>query len=248
MRFESEDRMWRTKIIVPSSPSKVRMGGSVPVGAPPAAAQPPREAGTRTTISATVPPAAQTAVEPTPPPIPAPPPVNPHDPQIIRLLESITHTLADLETRRRESLTELQQAVVELSVAMASQLTYRIIESGEFAVEKMVEDAVSRLPAAEHVTLRLHPDDLALFHQRLKAIPAAALDARSLQLTPDPAIGRGGCLAELPEQGILCDIEMLLGDLHTELMEGLSDAQVERRRTQGANRSLRRFPDRRETA
>jgi len=241
--------MWRTKIIVPSSPSKVRIGGSVPVGAPPAsaAAQPPGEGGTRTTISATVPPAASPAVGPTPPPSPAPP-ANPHDPQIIELLQSMTHTLADLEARRRQSLTDLQQAVVELSVAMASQLTYRIIESGEFAVEKMVEDAVSRLPAAEHVTLRLHPDDLALFHQRLKSIPAEALDARSLQLTPDPAVGRGGCLAELPEQGILCDIEMLLGDLHTELMEGLSDAQVERRSTQGANRSLRRFPDRRETA
>ncbi|MBL8848420.1 MAG: hypothetical protein JNG89_02000 [Planctomycetaceae bacterium] len=240
--------MWRTTVIVPSSPSKVRIGGSIAVGAPPIVAAPAREAGTRTTTSAPVPaaPPAQ-AVEP-PPPTPAPPPVNPYEPQIIQLLESITRTLGELETRRRESLTELQQAVVELSVAMASQLTYRIIESGEFAVEKMVEDAVSRLPAAEHVTLRLHPDDLSLFHQRLKSIPAAALDARSLELTADPEVSRGGCLAELPEQGILCDIEMLLGDLHTELMEGLSDAQVERRHTQGANRSLRRFPDRRETA
>jgi hypothetical protein len=218
------------------------MGGSVAVGAP-AAAAPPREPGTRSTIAAALP----ATAEPASPPLPSPPVVQ-HEPQIIQLLDSITHTLADLETRRRESLTVLQQAVVELSVAMASQLTYRIIESGEFAVEKMVQDAVSRLPAAEHVTLRLHPDDLALFHQRLKAIPAAALDARSLHLTADPAVARGGCLAELPEQGILCDIEMLLGDLHTELMEGLSDAQVERRRTQGSNRSLRRFPDRRETA
>jgi hypothetical protein len=238
--------MWRTKVIVPNSPSKVRIGGSIPVGAPAAptvsAAARPVEA--RSAVSMPVPPIAEAA--PAPPPAAAP--VVQHDPQMIQLLESVAQRLTDLEARRRESLTELQQAVVELSVAMASQLTYRIIESGEFAVEKMVEDAVSRLPAAEHVTLRLNPDDLALFHQRLKAIPAAALDARSLQLTADPAVGRGGCLAELPEQGILCDIELLLGDLHTELMEGLSDAQVERRHTQGANRSLRRFPDRRETA
>ncbi|MFO1093809.1 MAG: FliH/SctL family protein [Planctomycetaceae bacterium] len=164
------------------------------------------------------------------------------------MLEGISHRLTELELRRRESLSVLQQAVVELSVAIASQLTYRIIDSGEFAVEKMVETVVSRLPAAEHVSLRLHPDDLALFQQRIKSIPAASLDARSLHLVADPAVGRGGCLAELPEQGILCDIELLLGDLHTELMEGLSDAQVERRRAQGTDRSLRRFPDRRETA
>lgn len=171
-----------------------------------------------------------------------------HDPQVVQLLESVQQAVLELEDRRRESLSELQQAVVELSVAIASQLTYRVIEAGEFAVEKMVQDAVSRLPAAEHVKLRLNPADHELFHERLKAIPAESLDSRSLQLTADPSVSRGGCLAELPEQGILFDIELLLGDLHTELMEGLSDAQIERRRSQGADRSLRRFPDRRETA
>lgn len=235
--------MWRTKVVLSGTPVKVRIGGSVPVGAPSAgqAAPTPSRAGIPSGIAITPP----VELKPAPP---APPPVATHDPQVVQLLESISTTLADLEVRRRETLSELQQAVVELSVAIASQLTYRIIESGEFAVEKMVADAVSRLPAAEHVTLRLNPEDLALFHQRLKAIPATALDARSLQLSADPAVARGGCLAELPEQGILCDIELLLGDLHTELMEGLSDAQVERRRTQGSDRSLRRFPDRRETA
>jgi hypothetical protein len=240
--------MWRTKVVLSGTPMKVRIGGSVPVGAPAAQTAPSSPALPTAAIpskAAITPPVENKPSQPAPPPVP---PVTQHDPQIVQLLESISQTLADLETRRRESLSELQQAVVELSVAIASQLTYRIIESGEFAVEKMVEDAVSRLPAAEHVTLRLNPEDLALFHQRLKAIPATALDARSLQLAADPAIKRGGCLAELPEQGILCDIELLLGDLHTELMEGLSDAQVERRRTQGADRSLRRFPDRRETA
>jgi len=238
--------MWRTKVVLSNTPVKVRIGGSVPVGAPSAGQAAPTPS--RAAIPAGVGIAPQDELKPVPPVAPAAPPVAQPDPQFAQLLESISQTLADLETRRRESLSELQQAVVELSVAIASQLTYRIIESGEFAVEKMVEDAVSRLPAAEHVTLRLNPDDLALFHQRLKAIPATALDARSLQLSADPAVKRGGCLAELPEQGILCDIELLLGDLHTELMEGLSDAQVERRRTQGSDRSLRRFPDRRETA
>jgi hypothetical protein len=236
--------MWRTKVVLSGTPTKVRIGGSVPVGA--AAAQP---APTSSQAAIPVPAQNQSADAKAAPSSPvAPLPAVQPDQQLVQLLESISQTVTELEARRRESLSVLQQAVVELSVAIASQLTYRIIESGEFAVEKMVQDAVSRLPAAEHVTLRLHPDDLALFHQRLKAIPAAALDARSLHLTADPAIKRGGCLAELPEQGILCDIELLLGDLHTELMEGLSDAQVERRRTQGSDRSLRRFPDRRETA
>lgn len=216
------------------------MGGSVAVGAralPPSTAAPAPAPASR---------GPETTTAPVPPQVDSP--VATHDPRVLQLLEAIVHTQADLETRRHATLTELRQAVVELSVAIASQLTYRIIEAGEFAVEKMVEDAVSRLPAAEHVMLRLNPEDLTLFHERLKAIPAAALDARSLELIGDPAVARGGCLAELPEQGILCDIELLLGDLHTELMEGLSDAQIERRRTQGSDRSLRRFPDRRETA
>jgi hypothetical protein len=231
--------MWRTKVMLASTPTKVRIGGSIPVGAP-APAPPARIATPISESTITAPPAAPLEATPANPPS--------SDPRLLELVTSISQKLGELESRRRESLAELQQAVVELSVAIASQLTYRIIDSGEFAVEKMVEDAVSRLPAAEHVTLRLNPQDLELFQQRIKSMPAASLDARSLHLAADPAVGRGGCLAELPEQGILCDIELLLGDLHTELMEGLSDAQVERRRAQGTDRSLRRFPDRRETA
>jgi len=236
--------MWRTKVQLPTTPIKVRIGGTVAVGAPATIAPDPAAIVERPRTAAAISP------EPTPEPEPpAPPqPAVREDPQILGLLESIQQTVAALEERRRESLVELQQAVVELSVAIASQLTYQAIEAGEFAVEKMVADAVSRLPVAEHVTLRLHPDDLKLYQERLKSIPAESLDARSLNLQADPQVSRGGCLAELPEQGILCDIELLLGDLHTELMEGLSDAQVERRRSQGADRSLRRFPDRRETA
>lgn len=230
--------MWRTKVVLASAPTRVRIGGSIPVGAPSSPTIPALIPAAPPEVSA-----AASSIAP-----PAAPVAVPADAQLLQLLDGISQKLTELESRRRESLSVLQQAVVELSVAIASQLTYRIIESGEFAVEKMVEDAVSRLPAAEHVTLRLHSDDLALFQQRIKAIPAASLDARSLHLVADPAVARGGCLAELPDQGILCDIELLLGDLHTELMEGLSDAQVERRRAQGTDRSLRRFPDRRETA
>ena len=239
--------MWRSKIQLPNAPIKVRIGGVVSVGAPaPATPATPAHASKAKTVG--VP--SSLVIEPPPlEPEPAPPePVIQHDPQVVQLLEAVQRTVLELENRRRETLVELQQAVVELSVAIASQLTYRVIEAGEFDVEKMVQDAVSRLPASGHVALRLNPEDLELFHERLKAIPAETLDARSLQFKADPSVSRGGCLAELPEQGILSDIELLLGDLHTELMEGLSDAQVERRRSQGADRSLRRFPDRRETA
>lgn len=224
--------MWQAVIRLPGPVRGVRL---VPMGPAGPAAAPERP----------------TAPPPASPPPPGPPVAEaaaPPEDHLVPLLEAVLQAVAALEARRRDSLAELQQAVIELAVAIASQLTYRIIEAGEFAVEKMVEDAVSRLPVAEHVTIRLHPQDLALFHERLKSVPAAALDARLLTLAADPQVPRGGCLAELPEQGILCDLELLLGDLHTELMEGLSDAQVERRRAQGADRGLRRFPDRRETA
>jgi hypothetical protein len=224
--------MWSRRINLAQSPTRVSVNG--------AAARDgdvPRTAAPATTSAPLQPkPAA-------PPAAPAPP-----APDLRPLIEALAQSIADLDEQRRQSLGELQQAAIELSVAIASRLVNRVIDAGEFGVRELVEEAVQRLPASGPIQVRLQPADLQQLQRLLATESPQLLAGREVRFTPDTSLARGCCRAELPEEGILSDLHLSLGDLHEELMEGLADAQVERRRTQAADRSLRRFPDRRETA
>lgn len=194
-------------------------------------------------------PAIVTAPSPAPSPLPAaaPPPAVPGI-DIRPLLNTLLSAVQELDERRRESLRELQQAAVELSIAIASQLLRRAIDAGQFGVRELVEDALHRLPASGPVQVSLHPADLQQLQSQLAARAPHILAGREVRFRPDPTLERGSCRADLPEEGILSDLHLSLGDLHEELMEGLADAQAEHRRTPGSDRSVRRVPDRRETA
>jgi flagellar biosynthesis/type III secretory pathway protein FliH len=189
-----------------------------------------------------------------PEPVPAPPvnktpaaaPIPGVD--VRPLLSTLIAAVKELDERRRETLNELQQAAVELSITIASQLVRRVIDAGQFGVRELVEDALQRLPVSGPVQVSLHPTDIQQLQPQLTAQAPHILSGREVRFRPDPTLERGSCRADLPEEGILSDLHLSLGDLHEELMEGLADAQLEHRRAPGTDRSMRRVPDRRETA
>ena len=193
-------------------------------------------------------------VVPDPVPTPAPPvvrtPAAPPPPGVdVRpLLNTLIAAVRELDERRRESLNELQQAAIELSMTIASQLVHRVIDAGQFGVRELVENALQRLPVSGPVQVSLHPSDLQQLQPHLAAHAPHILSGREVRFRPDPTLERGSCRADLPEEGILSDLHLSLGDLHEELMEGLADAQVEHGRSPGPDRRLRRVPDGRETA
>src|SRR5690606_38279005 len=89
LTISREAAMWRTKVQLPNAPVKVRIGGSVAVGAPvaPAPATKAQIVGNRS--SAAIPLPSSPEPEPEPPP---PEPVVQHDPRLLQLLESIQQT------------------------------------------------------------------------------------------------------------------------------------------------------------
>jgi flagellar assembly protein FliH len=164
-------------------------------------------------------------------------------------IENVVTSLADaaqeLEAHRRQLLDEMQQAAVELAVAIASRLVYDKIHASDYPVEALAREAVQRLGAKGPVVVRMHPDDVALLQQRLNG---QLLCGGVVELVEDSAVPRGDCAAEAGEVSVLSQMELQLDDIRRHLLRSLGDAQVERRTSAAADRGLRRFPDRRQTA
>lgn len=161
---------------------------------------------------------------------------------------AIDERIQDIEQRRQQSLAELRQAAVELAVSIASRFIHERIAAGEFAVEKLVEQVLAKCELRQPVEIRLHPADLELLERRSQGKRIPWRNHESYKLVADGALQRGDCRVEAGELGVLSMIETQLSELRQHLLENLDDARIERRQTQGGNRSLRRYPDRRETA
>lgn len=167
--------------------------------------------------------------------------------QLDALLGGFSQLVEELKEQRKP-VAELQRIAVELAVAIASRIVHQKLSSDDFAVEQMVREVVGRLGTEEPVTVRLHPDDLALLGRRLGGEEPLVAGNVNVQLVADQSLGRGGCLAEAGEVGLLAQPDLQLTQLREMLLGTLTDAQFERRKAQPEGRNLRRFPDRRQTA
>jgi flagellar biosynthesis/type III secretory pathway protein FliH len=181
-----------------------------------------------------------------PPPVPEPEPAVSEE--LLALLESIHAAVLDCEERRRQSLGELQQVAIELAVAAASSLLFQEIEQERAGIRELVEQAIGHLGLDAPLDVLLHPQDAELLERQLADPPVPWTD-QQVTIQTDASLPRGGCRVESADGRILVsDVAVRLSEIRRHWMEELDDAQIERRRTQTDGHSVKRFPDRRETA
>lgn len=167
--------------------------------------------------------------------------------QMTALLAQLVESVLDLQDQQRQSLSEMQHAAVELAVAAASWLTGAAIEAGQFAVDDLVKMALHRLEADTPVRVHMNPRD----HSLLKTLTDQTAESELLErivCVEDPDLPRGNCRFEAGRRTLMTDLETRLEEIRRLWMENLDATQVERRADGSHGRSLRRFPDRRETA
>jgi flagellar biosynthesis/type III secretory pathway protein FliH len=166
---------------------------------------------------------------------------------IVELFEELSRSLDDLNRRRRQSLQEMQQVAVELSLLVASHILRERLDKDDFPVDRLVSEAMERLAPHQPIEIRLHPQDLQMMERKLgDQLPS--WNKEHVRFIPDASLSRGSCFADAAECGLLSSLEQRLTDVRHQLLEGLDDAEVERRQTGSGADSLRRFPDRREIA
>jgi flagellar biosynthesis/type III secretory pathway protein FliH len=103
---------------------------------------------------------------------------------------------AAAEAARARALEALEVDVAGLALAVAAKLLGRAAEADEGLVREMARRALSRLPAASEVVIRVSPEDADSLRSGLTSLSAGAPHAGRLAVRPDAAVGRGGAVAE----------------------------------------------------
>lgn len=144
---------------------------------------------------------------------------------IERVLEQLTNCANQFAAGYHAMAEEMRQAAIELAVAVAGRVVFDKLQAGEFPIEEMVRQALTRLPAAPTLTIFLHPDDLALLQRRLAAKPLLPAREAHLRIEADASLRRGSCRAEAGEIHVLADLTDQLARLRQHLLWSASHAQ-----------------------
>ncbi|MCP4169709.1 MAG: hypothetical protein GY758_02930 [Fuerstiella sp.] len=164
------------------------------------------------------------------------------------LLNDIGTAIEELQQQHRESLTEMQQTTVELSVAAASWIVGAAIDADVFAVDDLVESMVRHLHKEQPVRIFLNPEDASLLSQLIENSEAHRLVDADVEVASDVELTRGNCRVQSARTTLITDLDDRLADIRRIWMENLNETQTERRADDPAGRGFRRFPDRRHTA
>ncbi len=168
--------------------------------------------------------------EPPPPPPPTPLLIQPskdalaaaeaREAQALRdLLAALGHQVQELRGRRQQSIGEIARLSVELAAVLAEDLVKTEIGADRQRLDRIVRGALERVPTVKAVTVRGHPDDIALLEKQLANHEDLQACGEMLTLRPDGAVARGRLTLEASEFFVEWDTASCLTELRGALLE-----------------------------
>lgn len=108
------------------------------------------------------------------------------------MLRRLAQTLEELSSLRDNMVRQTERELVQLSVAIARRILQREVSVDAELTAALAHIALERLGGATPATVRLHPDDYTV----VTSGQVTPLAGRQVEILPDPAVARGGCLVE----------------------------------------------------
>jgi len=108
------------------------------------------------------------------------------------MLRRLAQTLEEISGLRDNMVRQTERELVQLSVAIARRILQREVSVDPELTAALAHIALERLGGNGPATVRLHPDDYTV----VNAGQVTPLGSRQVEIRPDPAVARGGCLVE----------------------------------------------------
>lgn len=103
--------------------------------------------------------------------------------------------VGELGARVQRVAEEASETVIDLALEVAARIVKREISANPQILAEMVAEAAAKLTGATEITVRLHPDDLALIEPYRGHLESAG--GQRVRIVPDDRID-GGCVVESP--------------------------------------------------
>jgi flagellar biosynthesis/type III secretory pathway protein FliH len=135
------------------------------------------------------------------------------------LLAALAQLVEEFRGRRRQTAVEIAQTSVELAVALAERLVNTEITANRQRLDRIVRQALMRLPSARAIAVRAHPDDIALLEKQRVENDTWTTNQDVLTFRPDLGCARGQLTIDSGDFFVEWDTARCLAELRKVLLE-----------------------------
>jgi len=143
----------------------------------------------------------------------------------IEVIENIESLLTELSHLKKEIFKRDEKEILDIIFAIAKKVTHNQMKSDERAVKGTVLSAIDLATEKSHIILMINPEDLDYIEGLKPNLFAEYKELKSIDVTPDPTITRGGCFLETPYGDVDARVETQLERINQCLEEAFTERE-----------------------
>lgn len=140
--------------------------------------------------------------------------------EALKVIEHIEELAQGMTRLRRELVKQYEKDIIELVFAIAKRIIHQAIQTNEETVKGVLFEAAELAAEKSELTIRINPEDFNFVEQLRPEFFTRFKELKSMTVTSDPSITRGGCLLETPYGEVDARIETQLERVY-QTLEGV---------------------------
>jgi len=136
-------------------------------------------------------------------------------------IDRIEDLLNQFTRLKEEVLSRYEKEILELIFEISKKITYLHVESDNRVLREAILNALQLAVEKSEIILKINPEDMDYVEQLRPELFSRFQGLKSIIVTPDPAIGRGGCYLETPYGAVDAGIDTRLEKIRECLEEAL---------------------------
>ena len=136
-----------------------------------------------------------------------------------KVIENIENLLDDMTRLKGRLVKRYEKEILETVFAIAKKVIHTHMQIEESAVRNTILEVLNLTTEKRDITLKINPDDFEYVENLRPEIFSRHMNVKSIAITSDPTISRGGCFLETPSGDVDASIETQLDNLHQSLKD-----------------------------
>jgi flagellar assembly protein FliH len=135
------------------------------------------------------------------------------------LVENIEALFTELNHAKDDIIRQYEKEILDLVFAIAGKIAHHQIRSNENAVKQTIINAMEMAAQRSKITVRVSPEDYDIVERVRPELFAEFKEAKSIIVSSDQSVSRGGCFLETPSGDVDATVEAQMEKIYQSLEE-----------------------------
>jgi flagellar assembly protein FliH len=137
----------------------------------------------------------------------------------VKIIANIEKLFNEISGFKQDLIKENEKEILDLIFAVVEKIVHNEVRQNETAIKETIVDALDMAVEKSKIIFNVNPDDYDFVEKLRPDLFRQNNEIKSIIVTSDPAISRGGCFLETPRGNIDATIESKLEKIYQSFQE-----------------------------